>query len=122
MPVKLYSLRHVPDDEAREIRKLLQDHEIDFYETPEGNWGISAGAFWLRDAAQQEQAQQLLAEFHRQRAVKSRLEYEQLKAQGRARSFGDIIRENPLRFVLYIAAIIFILYLSLKPFLMMGRG
>ena len=49
MPVKLFSLRGVPDDEADEIRALLAQHAIDYYETPPGNWGVSMPAIWLPD-------------------------------------------------------------------------
>jgi hypothetical protein len=29
----LINLRHAPDDEIQEIHSLLQEHQIDFYET-----------------------------------------------------------------------------------------
>ena len=37
----LFRLRNVPDDEADEVRELLTQHSIEFYETGAGNWGIS---------------------------------------------------------------------------------
>ncbi|MFO7288296.1 MAG: DUF6164 family protein, partial [Gammaproteobacteria bacterium] len=44
----LLNLRGVPDDEADEIRALLEEHGIAFYETPPSRWGVSAGGIWLR--------------------------------------------------------------------------
>jgi len=120
MPVRLFSLRHVPEDEAQELRDLLEKNQIDYYETDPGNWGVSAGAFWLRDEEQLKQAKQLLQAYQQQRALSSRQEYEKLQQEGTHRTFIDNIREKPLRFVFYVAAILFILYVSLKPFLALG--
>ena len=53
MAVRLYSLRGVPDEEVNAIRELLDKHFIDYYESPAGAWGISAGAIWLIDAEQE---------------------------------------------------------------------
>lgn len=121
MPIRLFSLRYVPDDEAQELRELLEKHQIDFYETGPGNWGISAGAFWLRTDERLEEARQLIDAYQEQRAKNARQEYEALKRAGQQRSFLDIVREKPLQLLLYIAAILFILYVSLKPFLSLGQ-
>jgi len=42
----LIKLRHAPDDEIQEIHSLLQEHQIDFYETPARTLGISAPGIW----------------------------------------------------------------------------
>ena len=45
MATLLFRLRHVPDDEADDVRALLEENGIDFYETTPGNWGhLNAGA------------------------------------------------------------------------------
>jgi len=121
MPVRLFSLRYVPDDEAQELRELLEKHHIDFYETEMGNWGISAGAFWLRTDDRLDEAKQLIDTYQEERAVKARQEYEALRREGRQRTFLDVVREKPLQLVFYIAAILFILYFSVKPFLVIGK-
>ena len=36
MAVLIFKLRYVPEDEAHEIRELLGDNNIDFYETTAG--------------------------------------------------------------------------------------
>ena len=46
----LLNLRHVPQDEADEVRELLSTNGIDYYETRPSLWGISAGGIWLHDA------------------------------------------------------------------------
>ncbi len=120
MPVQIFSLRHVPDDEVQEVRELLEQHNIDFYETEPGNWGISGGAFWLRSDEHLVEAKKLINTYQQSRAEKARLEYESLKSQGKQRRFSDVVRENPLQLVFYIAAILFVLYFSIKPFLGLG--
>ena len=40
----LFRLNGVSDDEANDVRELLSNNAIDFYETSPGNWGgIDAG-------------------------------------------------------------------------------
>lgn len=117
MPVLLFKLRSVPDDEAEDVRALLDENHIDFYETDAGNWGISLPAIWLPDDLQQERAKALLATYQEARYIRVRGEYEQLKREGKQRTFVDLFQENPTQFVLYGVIILGILYLSVKPFL-----
>jgi hypothetical protein len=121
MPIKLFSLHNVPDDEAEEIRELLRDNGIDFYETPAGNWGVSVPYIWLHDENELEKAKVLIADYQKERLVRVREEYTQLGLIGRRRTMGDVIRENPLRFVVYLAAIAAVLYFSTKPFINIGN-
>lgn len=121
MAIKLFKLNGVPDDEADEVRQLLLDHEIDFYESSAGNWGISAAAIWLRDEQQFQHARALIDDYQESRLVRARSEYAQLKKSGRSRTVFDLIRENPLRFLVYLAFIVMIVYFSTKPFLDIGK-
>jgi hypothetical protein len=120
MPVKLFKLRNVPDDEAEDVRHLLTDHDIDFYETYAGGWGISMPAIWLQDADQLAQAIALIEEYQNKRTVQAKSEYAQLKKEGKHRTVMDKIRENPVQFVLLFFLSLFILYVSLAPFLQFG--
>ena len=117
MPVPLFRLRNVPDDEAEEIRQLLTENNIDFYETPAGNWGISMPAIWLDDETQLARAKILIESYQEDRAVRKRLEYLQLKEEGKQRTIVNVAREQPLLLTFYIAIVVLILYVSTKPFL-----
>jgi hypothetical protein len=117
MAKQLLKLRHVPDDELNEIRALLEANEIDFYETSAGNWGISMPALWLVHDEQYPQARHLLDEYSEERYRRARSEYEALKQAGKARTFMDIARENPLRFILYMAIVVVLAYFSIAPFI-----
>jgi len=121
MAVLLFKLAGVPDDEAGEVRVLLEQHEIDFYETPGGGWGLSAPAIWLPDERQWSKAKTLLEDYQQQRAVRVRAEWAAARAEGRAEGLLQRILHQPLRFVLFSALALFILYISLSPFLHFGR-
>ncbi len=121
MPELLFKLRNVPGDEAEEIRELLGEHEIDFYETHAGSWGISMPAIWLHNDTQLKEAQQLIEAYQYERARTARTAYQQLKQEGKHQTLFDRIREHPVRFLLLSMAVLFILYVSLGPFLEFGK-
>jgi hypothetical protein len=121
MTVRLFSLRGVPDDEAEEVRTLLSDNDIDFYETSPGNWGISTPGIWLRDEKQLHQARALIQRYQEERADEQRKIYEQLKQEGKQRTFLRVFIEDPLKVIAYIAIAGLILYFSTKPFLNLGK-
>ncbi len=117
MSVPLIRLRGALDDETEELRALLAAHDIDFYETPAGNWGISMPAIWLRDEAQLDAARRLVEDYQRQRAERAREEYARLRREGRHRTLLHVAREHPLRFMGFVALAAFVVYLSTVPFL-----
>lgn len=116
MAVLIFKLRGVPDDEAEDIRQLLEDNHFDWYETSAGNWGISMPGIWLSDDSQKDRAQELIKDYQVDRYIRVRGEYEQLKREGKQRKFIDIIKEDPGKFVLYFIGIAAILYFSIEPF------
>lgn len=113
----IFSLRNVPEDEAEDIRALLNEHGIEYYETSAGNWGISVPAIWLHNKEDYTKTRALIDAYQKERFVTQRTLFEQSKHEGKNRTLLDIIREDPLRFILYIAIIIVLLYFSIKPFL-----
>ena len=119
MAVLIFNLRNVPDDEAEEVRQVLVTNQIDFYETPPGIWGISLPGLWITDESQRAHAKELLARYQEERRLRARQHYEDLKAQGLHVTLWDGIRSQPLRSFGVLAAIVFILYVSLFPFLRM---
>jgi hypothetical protein len=120
MPVLLFSLRGVPDDEAGEIRELLASNGISFYETSSGPWGTSAPGLWLQDADALSRARSLIDAYQVERFRRQRALYEQLEREGKSRTVMDIFREGPIRFILYLAIVAVVLYFSIKPFLSLG--
>jgi len=121
MPVLLFRLRNVPDDEADDIRILLSGNNIDFYETSAGSWGISLPSIWLPDEKQLHQAKLLIEIYQQEKQSKAKEELTQLYQKGEQRTIADLVKETPLRAALYLVAILLILYISLIPFLNMFR-
>lgn len=121
MAARLFSLHNVPDDEAEEVRELLTSHTLDFYESPEGNWGVSMPAIWLYDEDQLPEARALIAEYQKKRLDRVREEYALLQRNAMNRTMLDVIRENPLRFVIYLAFIAMVIYFSIQPFMDIGK-
>jgi len=117
MATLLFRLRGVPEDEADDIRRLLTDHDIAFYETDAGNWGIALPAIWLPDDEQLGAARMIIDTYQQQRRQHARAAYEELRQRGEQRTAMDRIREAPLLSVIYLAAALVILYLSVMPFL-----
>jgi len=113
----LFKLRNVPSDEADEVRELLHSHGIDFYETNAGSWSISLPAIWLHDEVQLKEARSIIDTYQQQRRKSARQTYEQLRQRGEQRTIQGKVREAPLLSVIYLAAVLLILYLSIMPFL-----
>lgn len=117
----LFRLNNVPEDEAEEVRALLTENGIDFYETHAGNWGVSTAAIWLRDGSRLAEAKSLLAAYHAERAIRVREAHRQSEAEGLRRGLLDELKEHPLRLILYLAVILAVLYLSTMPFFNWGK-
>jgi len=117
MAVRLFKLRNVPEDEAEEVRQLLHEHGIVFYETEAGKWGVSMPAIWLHDEGKLDEANALIATYQQHRAQRSRAEYRQLEREGRQQTVAGKISQNPLQFILLLIMALFILYVSLAPFI-----
>ncbi len=121
MAILLLNLRHVPDDEADEVRALLDAQGIDYYETQPGPFGISAGGLWLSDPIHEDRARLRLREYQAQRASRAHEERETDRREGRLRGTWGLLRENPLQAVAAVIGILFVLAVTLLPFLLLGR-
>lgn len=122
MATRLMSLRNVPADELEEIHALMESHDIAVYETTAGTWGTTLPALWLHDDARFAEARALLDDYAIERQQRARTEQAALKAAGRARTFMDIARENPVRFVLYLVLAGATAWFSLVPFILLAGG
>ncbi|SFM95534.1 DUF6164 family protein [Dokdonella immobilis] len=114
----LLNLRHVPEDEADEVRALLEGNAIAWYETEPNRWGISAGAIWIREDGQFERARALMDEYQAQRGAAARQAWAAARREGTARTFWAQLRHSPLRVLLILIGIILCAALSLWPLLL----
>ena len=113
----LFKMRNVLDDEAQEVRELLEDNKIEYFETFAGNWGVSLPAIWLKNDDQHEMARSLLDEYQAERAVRTRKEYELGRQRGEMKTIWHTFIENPIKFISYMGLVGLVLYFSLKFFL-----
>ena len=111
MATLLFRLNDVPDAEADAVRNLLLEHQIDFYETSAGNWGFSVAGIWLKNNEDKSQARSLIDDYQRHMP----------SVDADAESFTQFASQQPLRVVIYFLIVLFILYLSLMPFVGIGE-
>lgn len=121
MPVLLLNLRDVPEDEADEVRALLEERRIDFYETRPSLWGVSAGGIWLVQDEDAGIARRHLANYQAARAERIRGERALAEAEGRAPGAWAAFREHPLRALATVLGIVLMLAVATLPFLLFGR-
>jgi hypothetical protein len=114
----LLNLRDVPDDEADDVRAMLDAQEIAFYETRPSLWGVSAGGIWVAEDAAFADARRATADYQQRRSTRARAEYAAAKRAGTAATFVTIFRAEPARSVL---GILFVLGLMTLPFFLL-RG
>ncbi len=111
----LLNLRNVPDDEARDVRTLLERNAIEYYETPPSRWGISMGGIWLRDDGQYPRARALLDRYQGERATRARAEYEERKSRGEVETLAGVLRRRPVALLAYAAVVAGIIALMMWP-------
>ncbi|GHA72292.1 DUF6164 family protein [Cognatilysobacter bugurensis] len=111
----LLNLRGVLEDEADDVRAMLDRARIEYYETPPSIWGISAGGIYVKDNSDVPEAKRLMAQYQSQRRARVRAEQEAAMRDGTAETFGTVLRNEPVRVVLTIIAIAFLLGLVALP-------
>lgn len=117
----LLNLRNVPDDEADDVRALLDAHGIAYYETRASMWGISAGGIFVTDNDAIVEANRLIAAYQEQRGIRARAEYAEAVRDGTAETFWTALRAEPGRVVLTLLGILFLLGLVALPVILL-RG
>jgi hypothetical protein len=121
MSMLLMNLRNVPDDEADDVRAMLDAHRIAFYETRPSMWGVSAGGIWVTEDAAFADARRAMDAYQQQRATRARAEYAAAKRAGTADTFVSLLRAEPARVLLSVLGILFALGLVVIPFFLLRR-
>jgi hypothetical protein len=115
----LLNLKMVLDDEADDVRAMLAEHDIPFYETAPSRWGISYGGIWVQEDRDITRAKQLMADYQQQRQARARADRAAAMRDGTAETFMTVLRKEPARVVLTILAIVGLLGLvALVPLLL----
>lgn len=123
MSALVFRLRNVPQEEADEVRALLQDNGIDCYETSAGNWGIAMPGIWVNDESDLPRARILINDYQQERGETQRARHAAERHTGKAVTVLQRVREQPLRVAGIVVFCLFILYVSINPFLrLIGYG
>ena len=115
----LLNLRNVPDDEASDVRALLNTQRIAFYETPPSFWGVSFGGIWVTEDADFADAKRALDDYEQRRSDRVRAEYAAAKRAGTAQTFVSILRADPLGVALALLGILLALGLVALPVILL---
>ena len=117
----LLNLRNVPDDEADDVRAMLDANRIAFYETAPSRWGISSGGIWVTEDDAIVEAKRLMAIYQQGRQARVRAEYDAARRAGTADTFWAVLRTEPARVVLTVLGILFMLALVALPVILLRR-
>ncbi len=117
----LMNLRNVPDDEADDVRAMLDAEQIAYYETRPSIWGVSAGGIWVTEDAAFADARRAMDDYQQQRSTRARAEYAAAKRAGTAETFVTMLRADPARVVMSLLGILVVLALMVLPFILL-RG
>jgi len=116
MSALLFKLRNVPDDEADEVRAIMQQKGIEIYETNAGNWGISMPAIWVQHDEDLAIAKQHLRQYQQERAMRARESYNEDQRTGRAPTLMQNIARRPFASAGIVLFCLFVLYVMISPF------
>ncbi len=112
----VFKLNSVPDDEANEIRQLLDEAEIPFYETDSGRWGLGFAAIWMKDNERLENAKDLIQDYQMARYQRVTEEHQKQAESGDKISRTEFFLTAPIKFSVLIIFAGFLAYFTVIPF------
>lgn len=118
----LFKLHQVPEDEAVEVRQLLDEHGFRTYETQAGFWGLGVAAIWLADGEDLSRARAVLDDYQARRLEQQRALHAERRAEGRQPGFWRRAARSPVRSLALLLAALAVLGISILPFVgLIGR-
>lgn len=115
MAKQLLNLRNVPDDEADEVRAFLDEHGIEYYETPPNRWGITMGGIWIRHDSDYPRARALMDDYQSERAERARAESRARQRRGDVETLATVVRDRPVQLLVYCLVCVGIVILMFLP-------
>ncbi|NND90892.1 MAG: hypothetical protein HKN42_08495 [Granulosicoccus sp.] len=117
MSALVFRLRNVPEDEADDVRALLDEQGIHWYETTAGNWSIAMPGLWVSNEDDLPKARALIDAYQRERSLNKRREYQDGLRRGDTATLWQRVRSQPLQVTGIVVFCLFILYAMISPFL-----
>lgn len=115
-----YLLMKTGGASAEEVDGLiaaLEDEGVACYLTDSGRWKIGVDGLWLADSADIERAQAIGAEYQKRFSQESREMFRAMQERGEVSGFTGHALRHPIKTIAGVLAIIFILGISLLPFM-----
>jgi len=112
----VFKLNSVPEDEANEVRDLLEENEIQFYETDSGRWGLGYAAIWMKDKEHLDKAKSLIQEYQVERYQRVKSEHQALEESGEKISRIDFFMNSPIKFTILLVFAGLLAYFTVIPF------
>ncbi len=119
MSILIFRLNGADLEEAEEVRQLLEQNQLDYYETSAGRWGVSVAGLWLQDESRADEARDLLNQYASQRQLEVRRHYQQARERGERLTLWQRALDAPLRTIAILLLAGTIAYLSIWPFINM---
>lgn len=116
MSYLVFKLNGVPEDEANDVRQLLDDAEIQFYETDSGRWGLGSAGIWMKDKEQLENAKSLIEDYQTERYQRVKSEHDALAESGEQISRLEFFLRSPIRFSILLIFAGLLAYFTVIPF------
>ncbi|GIT21853.1 MAG: hypothetical protein CM1200mP40_15350 [Gammaproteobacteria bacterium] len=88
-------MRYVPEDEAQEVRELLEENDIAYFETHAGYWGISVPAIWAKREDQFDRARELIEKYQDKEPNTFEKSLKLGNSEGKLRQFGTVSWKTP---------------------------
>ncbi len=111
-----FRLRLVPEDEAEDVRQLLDDNNIPWFETSAGKWGISFPAIWLHEDEDRARANELLQAYQLQLQANQRARQQDRIQRGEQETVITRLCRRPISSLLALVVIGVIIFFSTRPF------
>ena len=118
----IFRLHNVPDDEADDVRQLLDDHGFETFETSAGRWRISMPGIWLIDDGRKAEARAVIEAYQQERQAQQRQQFQLDQAAGRVPDLWARVKANPVSFLLIGLAVLVVVGLSTLPFFSLLPG
>ena len=117
----LFDLRNVPDDEADDVRALLDAHGISYYETKPAAWGLFGGGIWITEDERITDAKSILSDYQLQRQAAAQAAYAAARRDGTAETLWTTLRREPRNALVLLITIVFVVGLTVLPFVLLGK-
>lgn len=116
MARRVYDTGGASDEEVSDILRLLKEHNISYYETPKGIFGLAPGAIWVTRDSDYQEARRLIEDYDSSRAQRVREEYARRAAEAEGSdlirvlsSIRKLVSQNSHNVLLYAVIIVFLI-------------